>query len=130
MLKKKPTTVGEYIAEAPAWSKNTLKELRRTIKAAAPSAKESISYRMPYYSQHGRLAYFAAFKNHCSFFWISASDKKVFAKEFASQKVVGSTLQIPQGKKVPVTLIKKLVKTRVKSNMAEERYYEQKRNRN
>jgi uncharacterized protein YdhG (YjbR/CyaY superfamily) len=83
---------------------------------AAPHASESISYRMPYYSQNGRLAYFAAYKDHCSFHWISAEDKRTFAKELAAQKVVGSTLQIPRGKKVPATLIRKIVRSRTKRN--------------
>lgn len=115
MPKKKPTTVAEYINAAPAWAKSTLKELRRAIKAAAPKADESISYQMPYYSQNGRLAYFGVYKNHCSFHWISKEDKKIFKKELAKQKVVGSTLQIPRGEKVPLGLIKKIVKSRIKN---------------
>ena len=80
------------------------------------NAAESIAYHVPYYSQDGRLAYFAAFKSHCSFFWISADDKKTYAKDLASQKVVGSTLRIPQGGKVPAALIQKLVRSRIKAN--------------
>jgi uncharacterized protein YdhG (YjbR/CyaY superfamily) len=98
-----------------------LKDLRKTIKVAAPKATESISYHMPYYAQNGRLAYFGAYKNHCSFHWISGEDKKTFAKELAPQKVVGSTLQIPEGGKIPTTLIKKIVRSRVKSNEARKR---------
>ncbi|RJQ36688.1 DUF1801 domain-containing protein [Candidatus Parcubacteria bacterium] len=111
-----PKTVTAYITSAPPWARGTLRELRRTIRAAAPKAKESISYHMPYYSQNGRLAYFAAFKNHCSFFWISAKDKKTFKKELAAQKVVASTLQIPRGAKVPTALIKKIIRARLKEN--------------
>ena len=118
MSKNQPETVTQYIEQAPAWARPMLKELRRAIKAAAPKGKESISYHMPYYSQNGRVAYFSAYKNHCSFHWISAVDKKMFSKELASQKVVGSTLQIPKGNKVPVALIKKIVKSRIKSNGA------------
>ena len=114
-------SVSDYISNAPAWAHSTLQELRRVIKSAAPKSKESMSYHMPYYSQGGRLAYFAAFKNHCSFFWISSSDKKKYAKDLKSMKVVGSTLQIPRGEKVPITLIKKIVKARVTSNEAKER---------
>ncbi|HZT71075.1 MAG TPA: DUF1801 domain-containing protein [Terriglobia bacterium] len=115
-MKKEPQDVDDYIASAPEWARDTLRELRRVIKTAAPQAKESISYRMPYYSQNGRLAYFAAHKNHCSFYWIRAEDKKIFAKELAAQKVVGSTLQIPRGAKVPAALIRKIIKLRIKSN--------------
>lgn len=113
-----PETVAEYIAQAPKWAQPVLKELRKVIQAAAPQAKESISYHMPYYNQNGRLAYFAANKKHVGFYWISAQDKKTFAKELASQKVVGNSLHIPQGGKVPVTFIKKIVKSRIKSNTA------------
>ena len=118
MPQKQSTTVAEYINAAPAWAKNTLKELRTAIKTAAPKAEESISYHMPYYSQNGRLAYFGAYKNHCSFHWISKEDKRTFTKELAKQTVVGSTLQIPKGEKVPVTLIKNIVKSRLKGNEA------------
>ncbi|MEK7519858.1 MAG: DUF1801 domain-containing protein [Patescibacteria group bacterium] len=114
----KTTSVDTYIAGAPAWAKPTLRQMRQAIRTAAPKAEEKIGYGMPYYSFHGRLAYFAAFKNHCSFFWLSASDKKTFAKECAPHKVVGSTLHIPIGAKVPVTLIKKLVRARAKANQA------------
>ncbi|HEY8534952.1 MAG TPA: DUF1801 domain-containing protein [Vicinamibacterales bacterium] len=112
------TTVTEYIARAPKWAQPLLRELRRVIRKAAPEARESISYRMPYYSQNGRLAYFAAFTSHCSFFWLSAQDRKTYAKELASQTVVGSTLRIPRGGKVPAALIQKIVRNRVRENMA------------
>ncbi len=120
MPKAKPKTVTEYIASSPKWAQKTLKKLRQTIKEAAPEAKESISYRMPYYNQNGRLAYFAVHTNHCGFYWISAADKKMFAKELAKQKVVGNTIQIPRDEKVPVLLIKKIIKTRVKMNGAKQ----------
>jgi uncharacterized protein YdhG (YjbR/CyaY superfamily) len=115
-MKAGTPTVVDYIAKAPKWARGTLRELRRVIRNAAPDACESISYHMPHYSQNGRLAYFAVFKSHCSFFWLSAKDKKAFARELASQRVVGSTLQIPQGGKVPVGLIQKIVRSRVKEN--------------
>jgi uncharacterized protein YdhG (YjbR/CyaY superfamily) len=110
--------VSTYIAAAPTWARPILRMLRKTIKAAAPQAKESISYHIPYYSHNGRLAYFAANKKHIGFYWIGASDKKMFAKELASQKVVGNSLHIAQGWKVPVTLIQKIIKARLKSNAA------------
>jgi len=50
--------VDEYIALAPKEMQGKLKELRATIKAAAPRAQERISYGMPYYEYKGRLVYF------------------------------------------------------------------------
>lgn len=117
-MKETIQDVDRYIAAAPQWARATLKELRRAIQAAAPKAKESISYHMPYYSQNGRLAYFAAYTSHCSFHWISGADKKAFAKELKSANVAGSTLRIASGTKVPVGLIQKIVKARVKANEA------------
>lgn len=112
----KPTSVSEYIASAPTWAQGILKDMRKVIKEAAPKAEESLSYHMPYYSQKGRVAYFSAHKNHCSFFWINSEDKKLFAKELATKNVKGSTLHIPKNTKVPVGIIKKLVKVHVKRN--------------
>src|SRR5262245_29972080 len=106
-MKKLGETVTSYIARAPKWAQPTLREMRRVIRVAAPKAQESISYHMPYYNQDGRLAYFAAQRKHVGFYWISAEDKKVFKKELSSQKVVGNSLHILQGSKVPVGLIQK-----------------------
>lgn len=117
-MKDKSGSVNEYIANAPSWARPTLRQMRAAIRAAAPEAKESISYGMPYYSQNGRLAYFGAFKNHCSFYWLKAEDKKQFASELSRCTVKGSTVQIVQGVKVPTALIKKIVKARVKANRA------------
>lgn len=115
-MKKTADNVAGYIASAPAWARGTLRQIRRVIRSAAPKAKESIGYRMPYYSQDGRLGYFAAYANHCSFHWVSGNDKKVFAKELAKAKVVGSTIQIPKGGKVPSALIKMIIKARLRQN--------------
>jgi uncharacterized protein YdhG (YjbR/CyaY superfamily) len=95
-----------------------LRALRRAIRSAAPKAKESIGYHMPYYSRYGRLAYFAAFKDHCSFFWVGAQDRKAFAKDLKRCEVVGSTLRIPRGSKAPVGLIRRIVRARVRANEA------------
>ena len=56
--------VDSYIAAAPRDAQPLLRQLRKTIKAAAPDAVERISYGMPHYEHKGRLVYFAAFKTH------------------------------------------------------------------
>lgn len=116
-MKKQTGTVDEYIGMAPEWSRKNLKELRKAIKSVAPKAKESISYNMPYYNQNGRLAYFASYTNHCSFHWVNADDKKMFAKDLVSQNVAGSTIHFLKGDKVPILLIKKIVKNRLRNNL-------------
>lgn len=115
-MAKKITDVGEYIATAPEWARPTLRTLRRVIRAAAPRATESISYHMPYYALAGRLAYFSVHRAHCSFHWVSAEDKREFADALKRANLSGSTLHIPRGEKVPITLIRKLVKAHAKQN--------------
>lgn len=90
-----------------------LRTLRRMIQTAAPKAEEKISYGMPYYSYGGRLAYFAAFRDHVSFFVMGRAQKK-FAREIKPYQTGRATLRFPIGTKIPTALIQKLVKERVR----------------
>ena len=65
-----PTSVEEYLAALPKKSRAALDKLRKRIRAAAPTATETISYQMPAFKDHGRfLVSYAAFKEeHCSLF--------------------------------------------------------------
>ncbi|TXH02702.1 MAG: DUF1801 domain-containing protein [Candidatus Moraniibacteriota bacterium] len=120
-MKKSVESVSDYISAAPAWARPILRELRRVIRTAAPKAKESISYQMPYYALDGRVAYFGAYQAHCSFHWISSEDKREFSNVLAKARVVGSTLQIPKGEKVPTTLIRRIVQAHVRRNLAKKK---------
>ena len=61
---KAPDTVDEYIASCVPSVRRVLREIRATVRRAAPDAQEKISYRIPAFMQKGVLVYFAAFKNH------------------------------------------------------------------
>jgi len=64
-----PASVEDYLAALPEEQRAALEKLRKTIRAAAPEATETISYQMPTFKDHGRvLVYYAAFKDHCSLF--------------------------------------------------------------
>ena len=63
-----PKTIDEYIAGFPPDVRRTLKQIRSTIRKAAPAAEEAIAYQMPTFRQHGNLVHFAAFKNHIGFY--------------------------------------------------------------
>jgi uncharacterized protein YdhG (YjbR/CyaY superfamily) len=57
--------VDSYIDGAPVGAQPTLRELRRLVFDAAPSATERISYGMPTYELDGRrLLHFGAAKRH------------------------------------------------------------------
>jgi uncharacterized protein YdhG (YjbR/CyaY superfamily) len=112
---KKVKTVEEYIAAAPKEARAKLKELRKLIRDAAPKAEEKISYGMPYYGYHGRLAYFGCFKDHVSLFAmppISDEFKKILKTHVTGK----STIQFSLNEKLPAALIKKIIKARVKRN--------------
>ena len=111
----KPVNVDAYIASAPKHVQAKLRELRAAIIAAAPEAEERISYGMPYYAYKGRLAYFAAFKAHIGFYLPTpvVEEHKRDLKDYETAK---ATVRFPLDKKLPVALIKKLVKSRMKKN--------------
>ena len=110
-----PVAVTAYIAGAPPPARLMLTRIREAIKAAAPRAQEKLSYGMPYYSQQGRLAYFAAFRDHVSVF-IPGRVLAAFAKEIKPYWRGKATLQFPIGTRVPVGLIGRLVRARRREN--------------
>lgn len=112
-----PKTVDEYLARVPDDARPTLEKLRQTIKAAAPQAVEVISYQMPMYKHHGMLVAFAAFKDHCSFF-PGSGVMEAFEDELKNYKISKGTIRFTVNKPLPATLIKKLVKARIKHNEA------------
>lgn len=72
-----------YPASVPAQVRAVLEELRRTITAAAPMARERIRYGMPAFRYHGPLVFFAAFKNHLGFYGVSKEVLDTFSSELA-----------------------------------------------
>ncbi len=109
-------TVDDYIASFPPDVRRLLKQLRSIIREAAPRAEEKIAYRMPAYSLKGALVYFAAHPNHIGFYpgGVVAQFKDVLSKYKTSK----GTIQLPLDEPLPVALIRKIVKARVKQNLA------------
>ena len=109
--------VDEYLAGVPKEARATLEKLRRTIKAAAPMASEGISYQIPMYKHHGMVVGFAAFKNHCSIF-PGAAVMDAYKEELKRYDTSKGTIRFPVDKPLPATLVKKLVRARIKENEA------------
>jgi uncharacterized protein YdhG (YjbR/CyaY superfamily) len=114
----KPRDVDAYIAAAPKAVQPMLNELRQVIKAAAPQAKEKISYGMPSYDHHGRVAYFAGYEGHVGLYGV-AHVKTAHDDEVTQYLESQSTLRFSVGQRLPVALIRKLIEARVKENEAE-----------
>ena len=119
MISTKFKTVDEYLAaQAPA-SRKILGELRAIIKSAAPKAEEVISYNMPAFKQHGVLVYYAGNKNHTGFY-PTGGPIKVFTKELETYTTSKGAIQFPHDRPIPVSLVKKIVKLRIKEDKERE----------
>jgi len=111
----KPTTIEEYIEAAPEEAQAKLKQLHQTIRRAAPGAKESLKWSMPAYSFQKILVTFAIFKNHIGFYPMPSAIK-AFAKELTKFNTAKGSVQFPLDQKLPVSLISKMVRFRVKES--------------
>ena len=111
------TSIDEYIANFPAEIQQILQEIRTTIQAAAPEAKEKISYQMPTFTLNGNLVHFAAFKKHIGFY-PTPSGTETFQKELAMYKTAKGSAQFPLDQPMPLELIRKIVEFRVAETAA------------
>ena len=91
----------------------TLQHLRETILSIVPHARETLSYGMPAFEIDGKVvAGFDGFKNHCSYFPHSGSVLKEIEGFPEWCEVSKGTLKFPIGKKLPKTLVRKLISVR------------------
>lgn len=116
MNKITPKSIDDYIDRYPQKVQDLLKQMRRTIQKAAPQAREKISYRIPTYTLNGNLVHFGAFKGHVSFFPTS-SGISAFEKELSAYKTSRGTVQFPIDKPLPLALVSRIVKFRVKESL-------------
>ena len=118
-MKDEPQSVDAYISAAPKEVRDKLREVRAAIKAAAPTAAESISYKMPYYNYKGRLAWFGLHRTHIGLY-VRPPVIEEHKKELTNYTTTKSAVHLPLDEPIPVPLIKKLVKARIKKNDAGE----------
>ncbi len=112
-LTKRFKTIDEYIELFPKNIRERLEIIRGIINKNAPGAVEVISYNMPAFKLNGILVYFAAFDKHIGLYPYPSAVTS-FKKELSNYKTGKSTIQFPHDKKLPVTLIAKIVKFRMK----------------
>lgn len=110
-----PADVDAYIADCPAEVQAILKQIRATIRKAAPAAEETISYGMPAFRLNGPLVYFAAFKNHIGFYPPVHGDERLMRAiaPYANEK---GNLRFPLDQRIPYSLISRIVKARIREN--------------
>ena len=105
-------TIDQYIARYSEEQQRLLQEVREAIRAAAPAATEAIKYQMPTFCYCGNLVHFAICKEHMGFYPTPSAIIE-FAEELEKYQTSKGAIQFPLGKKMPLALIKKIVKFRV-----------------
>ena len=112
-FRKQFETINQYIGVFPIDTQKLLKEIRITIKAAAPTARESISYQMPTFKLQGNLVHFAAYQHHIGFYPAPAVIVH-FEKELKDYKTSKGAIQFPIDEPLPFELISSMVQYRLK----------------
>src|SRR5688572_27463195 len=114
-MRPKPKDIDQYLKNFPAATKKMLQQIRTIIKKTAPDAEEVISYGIPAFKLNKRgLIFFAGWKEHVSLYPVPKD--KAFQNEISDYRTGKGTLQFPLDKPLPVKLITKIVKLRVKEN--------------
>ncbi len=114
MITSKAANIDGYIAGFPEHTQHLLQQIRATIKQSAPDAEEMISYAIPTFKLKGRpLIYFAGYKNHVAVYPVPR-ENEAFQKELSAYKGGKGTVQFPLGKPLPLKLITKILKFRMK----------------
>lgn len=106
-------TIDEYISTFPKSTQLILEEIRQAIKEIAPEAIETINYQIPTFKLNGNLVHFAAYKHHIGFY-PTPSGVEAFKNELKKYKTSKGAIQFPLNKPIPLELLKKIVKYRVK----------------
>jgi uncharacterized protein YdhG (YjbR/CyaY superfamily) len=113
-----PRDVDDYLRGVSPQARIALEKLRKTIRAAAPKATETIGYHIPIFKYQGPLVGFAAFKNHCSFFPMSARVMVAHRRELQGYETSKGTIRFAADQPLPATLVRKLVRARLEENEA------------
>jgi uncharacterized protein YdhG (YjbR/CyaY superfamily) len=106
--------VAKYLARVPKPARSALNKIRAAIRSAVPrEAAETISYGIPAFKHKGVLVWYAAFSSHCSLF-PTAAVIEAFKDGLEGFSTSKGTIKFPLDKPLPIVLIKKIVKARVK----------------
>lgn len=112
--------IDHYIASFPPEVQEKLQQLRKTIRDTAPDAIEAIKYAIPTFVWNGNLVHFAAFKHHIGFYPAPTGIAE-FEKELAPYQQGKGSVQFPLSAKLPLPLIRKIVRFRVAENSKKEK---------
>jgi len=115
-MKKGAADIDQYIAGFPSDVQKLLQKIRKTIKKAAPSAEEAISYAIPTFKLNGNLVHFAAYQNHIGLYPAPRGVAE-FEVEMARYGGGKGTARFPLDEPIPYELIARITTFRVGKNM-------------
>lgn len=119
---EKPKSVEAYLEGFTGEERAAIEKLRTTIAAAVPAAEEGITYSMPGFKLGGKgLVCYAGFKDHYSFFPMSGAAIDAHREELGDRVTGKGTIRFEYGERLPVGLVKKVVKWRVAELVAKRR---------
>lgn len=111
MMNPKPTSVEEYFSWFPPDIQAKLQQIRDTLRAALPEAKEVISYHMPAFKTTEVLVYYAAAKSHLGYYPTNSGVEE-FKKELAEYVTSKGAIQFPYDRELPLDLIAQIAQFR------------------
>lgn len=113
-MAESPQTVSEYIKSFPKPTQEKLQAIRKIIREVAPTAAESISYRIAGYKLNGKvLIYFAGHSKHVAVYPIPPLPPTV-EKQIQPYLVSKGTLRFPLDEPLPLALIRKVAQAHLK----------------
>ena len=113
-MAKSKTPIDDVLSKLPADQRAALQSLRNAILSVMPEAEEVISYGVPMFKRNGKgVISMSAKKDYCSLHLMSPPLAKAMEKELKPY-LKGVTLHFTPEKPLPVPLVKKIVKARLK----------------
>jgi uncharacterized protein YdhG (YjbR/CyaY superfamily) len=111
---EKVATIDAYIKDFPAAERKVMQQFRKAILSVVPKAEQVIGYGIPTFKLNGKnLVHFGGFKKHLGFF-PTPSAVEYFKLELSKYEGAKGSVQFPWEKPIPLALVKKIVKFRVK----------------
>jgi uncharacterized protein YdhG (YjbR/CyaY superfamily) len=108
------TPIDDYLSKLPADQAQALQALREIVLSVMPDAEQVISYQVAMFKHKGKgVISMSAKKDYCSLHLMSPPLAKAMQGELKKNRS-GATLHFTPEKPLPASLVKKIVKARLK----------------
>lgn len=110
----KKTPIDAYLSKLPVDQRQALQSLREVVRSVMPEAEEVISYQVPMFKHQGKgVIAMSAKKDYCSLHLMSPPLAKALESDL-KKYLKGVTLHFMPEKSLPVSLVKKIIRARLK----------------